>query len=591
MKANKHTPEILFYTLAFVLALGIRFYQLGAGALSDGEAAWALQALDLTRGHTVTLGGQPGYLMLTSLLFSLIGNTNSLARFIPALSGSLLVWLPFFFRGWMGDFTWRRRAGLVMAFGLALDPGLVSISRQVGSPMPAVAFTLLALACLYNRRLVWSGILAGLAVLSGPAFLQGLLILAVSWGLFRLIGKAITNSQAEEAPTTTTEPIQGASLRVAALAFLLTLLAVGTLLFRHPQGLGALAESMSAFFQIFLTSSGIPYLRLPASLLIYQLIAILFGLIGAGKAWLGYHSEPDVRRVMVGLSIWVVIAIILPFIYVGRQVSDLSWALVPLWALASLEIGRSFMGGEQRDTYLVAGALGVLLSIFAVIGWFNLLAIGRYQANVLLYAAIIAGAFLLGLVAVLLVMTAFSSKEANSAASMGMVWSLCLMLGLFLLAGSWGMSIVRQNGAQELWSASPSPGQVGQLMQTLTDLSSWNTGLRDQLEVVDMTGSPALQWALRDFPFARSEASLASTESPPVVITLKEAEEPRLVQEYRGQDFVWRLFPGWQGVFPTDFINWLAFRQAPLNQEQVILWARTDIFPGGGTPASGNATP
>ncbi|NJD58981.1 MAG: hypothetical protein FIA98_06230 [Anaerolineae bacterium] len=591
MKTNKVTPEVWFYALTFVLALGIRFYQLGAGALSDGEATWALQALDLARGHTVTLGGLPGYLMLTSLLFSLIGSTNSLARFIPALSGSLLVWLPFFFRGWMGDSAWRQRAGLVMAFGLALDPGLVSISRQVGSPMPALAFTLLALACLYNRRMVWSGVCAGLAVLSGPAFLQGLLILGVSWGIYLLVSRWMTKPREEDESVADTHPIPAALLRVAGITFLFTLLAVGTLLFRHPQGLGALAESVSAYVQTFLTSSGIPYLRLPASLLVYQLIAVLFGLIGAGKAWLGYRSEPDVRRVMVGLSIWVVIAIILPFIYVGRQVSDLSWALVPLWALASLEISRSFLGGEERDTYLVAGALGVLLSIFAVIGWFNFLAIGRYQANILLYAAIIAGAFLLGLVAVLLVMTAFSSKEANSAASLGMVWSLCLMLGLFLFAGSWGMSIVRQNGAQELWSSSPTPGQVGQLMQTLTDLSSWNTGLRDQLEVVDMTGSPAMQWALRDFPFARSEASLASAESPPVVITLKEAEEPRLVQEYRSQDFIWRLSPGWQGVFPTDFINWLAFRKAPLSQEQVILWTRTDSFPGGGPSASENATP
>jgi hypothetical protein len=239
----------------------------------------------------------------------------------------------------------------------------------------------------------------------------------------------------------------------------------------------------------------------------------------------------------------------------------------------------------------VAGALGVLLSIFAVIGWFNLLAIGRYQVNVVLYAAIIVGAFLLGLVAVLLVMTAFSSKGTGSAASLGMVWSLCLMLGLFLIAGSWGMSIVRQNGAQELWSTSPTPGQVNELTQTLSDLSIRNTGLRDQLEVVDMTGSPALQWALRNFPYAHSESGLSSTESPPVVITLKGAEEPRLDQEYRGQDFAWRLSPGWQGILPPNFINWLAFRQASLDTEQVILWARVDIFPGAGSDATGSTTP
>ena len=98
-----------------------------------------------------------------------------------------------------------------------------------------------------------------------------------------------------------------------------------------------------------------------------------------------------------------------------------------------------------------------------------------------------------------------------------------------------------------------------------------------------LADSAALQWALRDFPNARYETALSPTESPPVVITEKGADEPRLAQQYRGQDFVWRLYPGWQGAFPPDFINWLAFRQAPLAQEQIILWARTDIFPGGGS--------
>ena len=101
----------------------------------------------------------------------------------------------------------------------------------------------------------------------------------------------------------------------------------------------------------------------------------------------------------------------------------------------------------------------------------------------------------------------------------------------------------------------------------------------------------ALQWALRDFPNARYETALSPTESPPVVITQKGAEEPRLAQQYRGQDFVWRLYPGWQGAFPPDFVNWFAFRQAPLAQDQVILWARTDIFPGGGSDAAGNTAP
>ena len=70
MKANKTTTEYALYWLAFLLALVLRLYQLGAGALSEVEAGWALPALGLARGGVVDLGPQPLYILFTSLLFS-----------------------------------------------------------------------------------------------------------------------------------------------------------------------------------------------------------------------------------------------------------------------------------------------------------------------------------------------------------------------------------------------------------------------------------------------------------------------------------------------------------------------------------------
>jgi hypothetical protein len=588
MKANKITTQVPLYWLAFLLALGLRFYQLGAGPLSEAEAGWALQALGLAHGGAVTLGPQPAYILITSLLFSIFGDTNFLARFIPALAGSLIVWLPCIFRSWTGESDVLKRAGIVMAFGLAIDPGLVSLSRQAGSLMPAMAFTLLALVYLYNRRMIWAGIFTGLALLSGPAFLQGLLILGVSWVLVYLVSRKWTVSQPEEGlaeQPAVSIPTQ--SIRVGAAALILTLLFAGSLFLRVPQGLGALAETIPAYFKTWITSSGIPVLRLPVSLLVYQPLVLILALIVALQAWIGTWDDPQSRQMVKGLSIWALVAVLLPWLYAGRQVGDLAWALIPLWALAAIEISRSLLTDESRVTRLAGTGLALLLFTFAVIGWFNLLSIGRFQENLVIYWGIIIGAFLLGLIAVFLVSAGSSAK----AAKLGVVMSLSIVLGLHLISTTWGMAIVHQNGAQELWTIPPTTGQADSLKQTLTDLSTWNTGLRDQLEVVVLSDSSALKWALRGFPNARYETTFSSTESPPVVITLKGAEEPKLAQHYRGQDFVWRVYPGWQGVYPPDFINWLAFRQAPLVQDQIILWARTDVFPDGGSDATGNITP
>ena len=103
MKANKITTWVPLYWLAFLLALGVRLYRLGAAPLSEAEAGWALQALGLSHGGAVTLGPQPAYILITSQLFSIFGDTNFLARFISALAGSLIIWLPCFFRNWIGE--------------------------------------------------------------------------------------------------------------------------------------------------------------------------------------------------------------------------------------------------------------------------------------------------------------------------------------------------------------------------------------------------------------------------------------------------------------------------------------------------------
>ncbi|MBT7323583.1 MAG: hypothetical protein HN855_00310, partial [Anaerolineae bacterium] len=87
----------ILYFLAFLLALGLRFIQLGALPLTDTEATFALQALALARGSKPLLGAQPGYILLTSIPFYLFESTNFLARFFPALAGSLLVFSPYFF--------------------------------------------------------------------------------------------------------------------------------------------------------------------------------------------------------------------------------------------------------------------------------------------------------------------------------------------------------------------------------------------------------------------------------------------------------------------------------------------------------------
>ena len=255
MNSSPIRNEGWLYGLAFLIALGLRFIHLGASPLTDSEAALALQALQIARGETPLLGPQPGYILLTSALFTIFHSTNFLARFLPAMMGSVLVFVPYFFRDKI-----RPRPALILAFLLAIDPGLVALSRQASGTMLAVASLFFAWAMWRNGRLIPAGVFAGLALLSGPSLWAGLLTLGLTW----IFLQGMQTRPTYEEPTDTTgdqspvsslhSPITNYNLqltqyRPAIVALLVTLLIGGSLFFLSPNGLSAWLSALPAYLR------------------------------------------------------------------------------------------------------------------------------------------------------------------------------------------------------------------------------------------------------------------------------------------------------------------------------------------------------
>ena len=190
MNSPQLKNEGWLYWLAFLIAIGFRFIQLGAAPLTDSEANLALQALHLAQGQSPLLAPQPAYILLTSIFFAIIESTNFMARAVPALAGSALVFAPYFFREKI-----KPRPALILACLFAIDPGLVALSRLSGGIMLAVTFLLFAWGMWMNRRLTLAGIFLGLALLSGPSIWSGLLMLGLTWIFLRGIQPKPTAEQ------------------------------------------------------------------------------------------------------------------------------------------------------------------------------------------------------------------------------------------------------------------------------------------------------------------------------------------------------------------------------------------------------------
>jgi hypothetical protein len=574
MKNRPLTLEHAFYALALGLAVGLRFLHLGALPLSDYEADWALQALRVAQGLKPALGPNPAYVHLTAIFFFIFGATNFLARFWPALAGSLLVLAPWFLRSRFG-----RIPALVLAFGLALDPGLVAISHLAGGPMLAITcLVLTGLVWLDGRRLA-AGFFAGLALLSGPSVWFGLLGLALTWAFTSLFGKKVP-AQAEEkaageeigADPASTLAEQSRSVRWedyrGALAWGLgTLLVVGSLFILSPKGLSAFVMSFVEFLRGWWTLSDVPLWRPLLALPAYEILPLGFGIAGAVHGIL----KRDFGSIRLGA--WALVALVLSLIYPGKQTSDLVWALLPLWTLAAIELGHHF-DFEGCNRWELAGVITLVLTLL-IFGWLDLAGVttmdlGTQETRMRLY--LLVAVVLLIALSLLLVGAGWSSKVAR----LGGVWSGVLALAAFTFAMSTGAAGVREPLTVELWQPEPRTGRVDVLLKVANQISDLNTGYAGQLPLTVLgVDSPALHWLFRDWQ-VQDVSALAPDATPEMVIS--SVDQLSLAADYRGEALPLSEVADWDHATPSDWLKWFVYRQMPMLRKEVILWVRSDLM-------------
>jgi hypothetical protein len=584
MNSSPIKNEGWLYWLAFLIALGFRIVQLGAAPLTDSEATLALQALQIAQGKAPLLGPQPGYILLTSVLFAIIESTNFMARFIPAVAGSALTFVPWFFREKI-----KPRPALILAFLLAVDPGLVALSRQANGTILAVASLLFAWGMWRHRRLIPAGIFAGLALLSGPSLWAGVLTL----GLTLVFLKGMESRPVEETTTDSSPapdlqppltnyslPITNIEYRPALLALLATVLIGGTLFFLSPNGLSAWLSALPAYLKGWVSASTMTPGRTLLAFLVYEPLGIFLAIFSLIR---GYRTK---SRRIVRIGVWLGVALLLAIFY--RQTSELVWVIIPLLTLGSLELSRAL--NIFADERLEVGIVVLALTILLVYIWFDLAKIAVdprsqlaatplpfFGRTIQLMGAsyvILLGAFLILLLCILFVAFGWSTRTAW----LGTTWAFVIFLGVYTLASAWGASGVRLQTGLEFWSPDSPPVQARLLLTTVNDVSEFSLGHVDAQPVTIMDiDSPALEWSLRDRP-VQVVSALDPQVAPPLVIT-PTMNDLGLPSAYRGQDFTWRQTPLWQEITGPDWIRWLVFRQLPKENETIILWARDDLFP------------
>lgn len=157
--------ETLLYLLILAAAVFTRFRDLSAGALHHDESMHAYYSWLYATGHgyihNPLLHG-PLLFHLTALTFLLFGESDATARLMPAIFGTVLVFLPWFLRGprFLG------RWGALSASALILiSPSILYYSRHLRHDMFTLTLTMVLAICIvrYLERPERCWVIAGAA--------------------------------------------------------------------------------------------------------------------------------------------------------------------------------------------------------------------------------------------------------------------------------------------------------------------------------------------------------------------------------------------------------------------------------------------
>lgn len=561
------TVEQSLYGLLLIAALVLRLFRLGSALplhpLEAGQA-WAAWAGLFGREAVVpALVHSPLLHTGQRLLFWLTeGGSDGWARAFPALAGSLLVLIPWLFRGALG-----RPAALALALLLAFDPWLLTFSRSADSPILSVGLALLLLAGMTQpdggsaTRRGRLAVAAGLFLVSGPLAWLLLPVLAAAWLIFR--PGIWPDEQAERA-------------RLLGLAGVAAL-AGATGLLSSWDGLGGVSSSLTVALRALSGDGGYPLSWGLLRLAVDQPLLLFVGALGLGWAWRGGHAggdEAQWRLFLSGWLLWGLLLLLLP----GRNPAVLPVIGLPLLFSAARSLPRLLAYAtdrtDWRDGSLIVGTLAVLLVTTAFwtsyysVQWVN----GPFDPFTL---------FFYGVVPMLAAFFVWWAGWRTSSQIFALLGGGLLFL--MTLGSGWAQNVPGDvTGGSTLFAETGKPGLVALVtdVERLSALRAWDPHEAPVLVDAAPEVQPLLGWYLRKMRKLRFVQGVnpAELSDSKVLVVADEAAGNSLPGGYVGS-----RYPIVQRWLPTELsggplLRWMLLRElksAPPVTE-IVLWAREE---------------
>jgi hypothetical protein len=566
-----------FAVLALSLALHMVF--LHRVPLSPDEVKSALASLDMVRNvDAVTTADSILLLLSNTLLFSVFGAGNGIARFIPALAGTVLVVLPVLWRDYLG-----REGSLTAAAVLLISPLLLFASRNVEGTILsflAAAFMLTALSPALNKTLnvqqrnLFLVLGVSIGLLSGPVIYDLIFTAVAAW----LFGSFLQKKKIDwvEIRSIGKPALLGLSIAVlASIGFGFRL-----------SGWDGIMVGFANWLASWRTFSDTSHL---GALLLYEPLTLMLSLLGFSYAWRKQDSF------ILTLTTWALLNLLIVSIRGGATVTGIGIILLPLALLSGYGLQNTILDIPVTKIKWV-GMHVTLGFIFLLPGLIGLTQYGNGLISVEEPLLVLSG------IAVLLALQILLAFLFSIVLPLKLLWRSAFLgmtvMGLFIQTGfNLQLNFVRPTSAVEPAVGSAGSPDIRAFERMVSNLAV-QRGLRDDtVNIVIVDTNPditnSVRWNLRHIkgikfsPAWPSESALAGADI--FVITSESVDTSTLSgQGWKGMRFIatHNYFAPIPICRRTDFIdctylvNWYLYRTSPYPQSpnSLILWVNQDSF-------------
>jgi len=272
-----------------------------------------------------------------------------------------------------------------------------------------------------------------------------------------------------------------------------------------------------------------------------------------------------------------VIGLLLAVISPVQETLIIAMVNLPLYILTAMQVAKLVGGLSIHSNFVLIAETVVTISLllFSILNFLNM--INFPPGDTISMRNRILGTFLpLALWIAFTVLLAWGWDSVSSKS--GVVIGLGLMLGVLLCGSGWKAAGLGSYPQNELLTNSGYIVGHKDLLQTVEDLSLWNTGQRNRIDVrLVGLNSPSITWALRNFEKMTREEAFPVNDAPSIVISGVDA----VIQTqslYRGQMMVWSIQPNSTQAQWQDWPKWFFNRQFPQEKTNILLWVRNDLF-------------